>query len=124
MVVHSASEPEPFGRVIVEAMMAGRPLVATAAGGVLEIVEDQETGLLAPPKDAAAMANAITYLLQNPAVAAQVGAAARQRAAVRFTVEQHVRQVEAVYEEVLAGAVVRSVVKPVATTEATTESPK
>lgn len=124
VVVHSASEPEPFGRVIVEAMMAGRPLVATAAGGVLEIVEDQETGLLAPPKDAAAMANAITYLLQNPAVAAQVGAAARQRAAARFTVEQHVRQVEAVYEEVLAGAVVRSVVKPVATTEATTESPK
>lgn len=101
VVVHSASEPEPFGRVIVEAMMAARPLVATAAGGVLEIVEDQETGLLVPPKDAVAMANAITYLLQHPEIAATVGACARQRATTRYTVEQHVQQVTQVYEAVL-----------------------
>lgn len=101
VVVHSASEPEPFGRVIVEAMLAGRPLVATAAGGVLEIVEEGTTGLLVPPKAVPAMAKAITYLLQNRAVADRMGDCARQRAAARFTVEQHVRQVEQVYEEVL-----------------------
>ncbi len=102
LVVHSASAPEPFGRVIVEAMLAGRPIVATAAGGVLEIIEDRVTGLLVPPKDADAMAVAITSLLQQPTVAATMGATARQHAADRFTVEQHVQQVEALYAELCA----------------------
>ena len=65
IVVHSASEPEPFGRVIVEAMAAGRPVVATAAGGVLDIIEDQVTGLLVPSKNVTLMAKAIQQFLQN-----------------------------------------------------------
>jgi glycosyltransferase involved in cell wall biosynthesis len=101
VVVHSASEPEPFGRVIVEAMAAGRPVVATAAGGVLDIIEDQDTGLLVPPKNAALMAQAIQHLLQNRELARAIGQRARQQVRERFSVEQHVTAVQQIYQQVL-----------------------
>jgi len=101
VVVHSASEPEPFGRVIVEAMAAGRPVVATAAGGVLDIVEDQVTGLLVPPKNAALMAGAIQWLLQNRDQAKTIGQRAQQRARERFSVEQHVSAIQRIYQKIL-----------------------
>ena len=53
-----ASEKEPFGRVLIEAMACGKPVVATNAGGVPEIAEDGKTGILVPPKDSRAMAAA------------------------------------------------------------------
>jgi glycosyltransferase involved in cell wall biosynthesis len=102
VVVHSASEPEPFGRVIVEAMAAGRPVVATAAGGVLDIVEDQVTGLLVPPKNAALMAKAIQQLLENPEQAGKLGQRAQQHAKERFSVKRHVTAVQRVYQKILA----------------------
>ena len=101
LIVHSASEPEPFGRVVVEAMLAARPVVATAAGGVLDIVEDRVTGLTVPPKDAPAMAGAIQYLLQNPATARTMGQRAQEAARTRFSVEQHVAGVHNLYTKVL-----------------------
>jgi glycosyltransferase involved in cell wall biosynthesis len=101
LIVHSASEPEPFGRVIVEAMLAGRPVVATAAGGVLDIIEDKATGLTVPPKDVAAMTGAIQYLLQHPADAAAMGQRAQQEAGKRFSVEQHARSVQCLYQQIL-----------------------
>jgi len=101
IVVHSASEPEPFGRTIVEAMAAGRPVVATAAGGVLDIVEDQVTGLLVPPKDAGLMAKAIQHLLQDQEQARLIGRRARQRARERFSVEQHVTAIQHIYRQIL-----------------------
>jgi glycosyltransferase involved in cell wall biosynthesis len=102
IVVHSSSEPEPFGRVIVEAMAAGRPVVATAAGGVLDIIEDQVTGLLVPPKNATLMAKAIQQLLQNRDQAEMIGQRAQQKAQRRFSVEQHVKAVERVYQKTLS----------------------
>jgi glycosyltransferase involved in cell wall biosynthesis len=102
IMVHSASEPEPFGRVVVEAMLAGRPVVATAAGGVLDIVEDQVTGLLVPPKNATLMAQAIKQLLQNREQARIMGQRAQQSARERFSVEQHVTAVQRVYQKILA----------------------
>ena len=102
IVVHSSSEPEPFGRVVVEALLAGRPVVATAAGGVLDIVEDQVTGLLVPPKNAALMAKAIQQLLQNREQARIIGQRAQQRAKERFSVKQHVTAVQRIYHEILA----------------------
>jgi glycosyltransferase involved in cell wall biosynthesis len=101
LVVHSASEPEPFGRVVVEAMLAARPVVATAAGGVLDIVEDQVTGLTVPPKDAGAMAGAIEFLLQNPVLANRMGQRAEETARTRFSVEQHVAHVQSLYASLL-----------------------
>ena len=101
IVVHSASKPEPFGRVVVEAMLAGRPVIATAAGGVLDIIEDQVTGLLVPPKNAALMAQAIQQILQNPEQAKMMGQRAQQNARERFSVKQHVTAVQHNYERIL-----------------------
>jgi glycosyltransferase involved in cell wall biosynthesis len=100
--VHSSSEPEPFGRVIVEAMAAGRPVVATAAGGVLDIIEDQVTGLLVPPKNATLMAKAIQQLFQNRDQAEMIGQRAQQEAKRRFSVEQHVKAVQRIYQKILS----------------------
>ncbi len=102
VVVHSASEPEPFGRVVVEAMAAGRPVVATAAGGVLDIVEDRVTGLLVPPKSPSTMADAIRHLLQNRERGQQMGQRAQRQAKSRFSAQQHVTTMQQIYERVLA----------------------
>ncbi len=71
---------ESFGNVCIEAQAVGLAVVASAAGGVPEIVADGETGLLVPPSDANAFQNALTKLIQNPAYRRAMGAAARQRA--------------------------------------------
>jgi glycosyltransferase involved in cell wall biosynthesis len=101
IVVHSSSEPEPFGRVIVEAMLAGKPVIATAAGGPLDIIEDQVTGLLAPIKDSAAMARALGQLLENKAEARAMGQRARESAQRRFSIKQHIAAIQGLYEEIL-----------------------
>jgi glycosyltransferase involved in cell wall biosynthesis len=81
VVVHASEEPEPFGLVLVEAMALGKPLVATAAGGPLEIVEAGSSGLLVPPGDPEALAFAVARLLEDPALRARLGEAAARRAA-------------------------------------------
>lgn len=101
VVVHSASRPEPFGRVIVEGMAAGRPVVATRGGGVVEIIEDRINGMLVPLDDVEAIAKAIGYLLHNPEQARRIGERAKQDARQRFSVERHVRTIEQIYSSVL-----------------------
>ena len=101
IVVHSASEPEPFGRVIVEAMASGRPVIATAAGGVLDIVEDERNGLLVPPRDAASMAEAILRLLVDRGQADRIGQQAQRCARERFSVDRHVTAIQQVYQRIL-----------------------
>jgi glycosyltransferase involved in cell wall biosynthesis len=86
-VVHSSVYPEPFGRVVVEGMLAGRPVIAAAAGGVPEIVTDGETGLLVAPGDSGALASAIARLIDDPAAASAMAARGRVRARDAFTVE-------------------------------------
>ena len=102
VVVLSSSAPEPFGRVVIEGMAAGKPVVATAAGGVPEIITDGVDGLLVPAKDSKAMARAITWLLSNPECAKKMGAAARQRVVQDFTVTLHVAKIQSVYDAILA----------------------
>jgi hypothetical protein len=72
VVVHASVLAEPFGRVLVEAMLAGRPVVATRAGGVPEVVTDGETGVLVPPGDARALTEALDALRRDPARIAQL----------------------------------------------------
>lgn len=92
---------EPFGRVIIEAMATARPVVATASGGVPEIVEEGRTGLLVPPGQAEPLADAIVRVLMNEATARAMGEAGRRRALERFDVRRVAQQVQEVYEAIL-----------------------
>ena len=76
---------EPFGRVVVEGMAAGRPVIATSVGGPAQTITDGLDGLLAPPKDPQAWAAAINRLLDDPQLARRIGENARA-AAERFSV--------------------------------------
>jgi glycosyltransferase involved in cell wall biosynthesis len=101
VVVHASVTPEPFGRILIEAMALGKPLVASAAGGVLEIVEDGRSGLLVPPGDAVALAAALRRLLSDPALREATGAAGRKRAYDHFSVEPFAHAIQEVYDQVL-----------------------
>ena len=101
VLVHSSSEPEPFGRVIIEGMAVGLPVVATRAGAVPEIIEDGVSGILVSPRDPNAMAEAVISLLRDPQRVSNMGKAARRRVEELFTVRQYVAGVEQVYQQVL-----------------------
>jgi glycosyltransferase involved in cell wall biosynthesis len=83
---------------LVEAMAAGKPAVATRVGGIPEVVVDGETGVLVEPRDAPAMAQALTRLLEDDALRQRMGAAARTRARERFTSDRMVREIAELYE--------------------------
>jgi glycosyltransferase involved in cell wall biosynthesis len=87
VVLHTAEAPEPFGRVILEGMLAGKPVVATRAGGAVEIVEDGVTGVLVSPGDVSGFVSAVGGLLANPARRATFGMAAFERASREFTLK-------------------------------------
>jgi glycosyltransferase involved in cell wall biosynthesis len=96
-----ASLEETFGFVLTEAMAASKPVVATNVGGIPEVVEDGKTGILVPPKNPAALANAIIKLLKNPGLRKQMGEAGRKRAEEYFTMEKMVKEYEDVYDEII-----------------------
>ena len=87
---------EAFGLTVVEAMAAGAPLVASAIGGIPELIRPGETGLLVPPGDAAALAGAIRSLLDDAALRARLSARGREEAARRFSVERAAEEISAV----------------------------
>ncbi len=93
---------EPFGRALVEAMATAKPVVGIRSGGVPEVVSDGESGLLVEPGDTAELANAIVRLLAEPALARDLGEAAWRRANRHFAVSRVAREVEEVYEDLLA----------------------
>ncbi len=84
VVVAPSLWEEPFGIAAVEAMAAGRPVIASKLGGLAEIVSDGETGSLIPPGDARALADALQAYSQDRALVAEHGLAARQRANALF----------------------------------------
>jgi len=100
VVVHASTEPEPFGRVIVEGMLAGRPVVATRAGGAAEIVRHRQTGLLTPPGDADALVDALDWIVSNPERADRLAEAGRQYALDRFSVDTMMTQISDVIRDV------------------------
>ena len=93
-IVHASILPEPFGRVVVEGMLAGRPVVATRAGGVPEILTDGDTGLLVPPNNPAALALALRQLHENPALAREIAERGQRHAQQHFTVQAMVSGVK------------------------------
>jgi glycosyltransferase involved in cell wall biosynthesis len=72
IVVHTSTEPEPFGRVIVEGQLAQKPVIASAAGGALELIEDGVSGYLFPPGDITALSEKINQLISDRSLATQI----------------------------------------------------
>ena len=104
VLVHPSSA-DAFPTALLEAMAAGVPVVATAVGGIPEIVEDGETGtLLAPPPEPGAFAAALEALLADPERRARMGARGRERWEERFSAERWAQRLRAVYEQALAEA--------------------
>jgi glycosyltransferase involved in cell wall biosynthesis len=92
---------EGLGSIVLDAFAAGVPVAATAGGGLPELVLPDENGLLVPVGDAAALANAINRLLEDHALATELGVKARQRVESEFSVARMVDQYQAVYKEIL-----------------------
>ncbi len=92
-VVCQKSLAEGFGLTVVEAMWKGRPVVASAVGGIRDQIEDGRTGVLVPdPADLAAFGSLVREVLDDPARAARIGAAAADRASTEFLPDRHLRQ--------------------------------
>ena len=87
IIAHTSTEPEPFGRVIVEGQLAKRPVIATAAGGAIELIEDGVTGRLVPPGDVEALAQTIEELLTDHALAINLGKQGYEQAKTKFALE-------------------------------------
>ena len=95
------SEKEGLPRVIIEAMLMGKPVIASDITGPSELVVDGETGFLVPVGRTYAIANAILMLIRNPALREQMGERAKERVTRDFPVEKYVNDVENVFAEVL-----------------------
>ena len=87
IIVHTSTEPEPFGRVIVEGQLAQKPVIASAAGGALEIVNDGINGYLFPPEDAIALRQSIQKLVSDRTLAQAIGQRGYESAKTKFSLE-------------------------------------
>ncbi|MGU7781182.1 glycosyltransferase family 4 protein [Burkholderia sp. PU8-34] len=104
VVAHTSITPEPFGRVIVEGMLARRPVVAARAGGVVEIIEHDDNGLLCEPGDAHALGEALTALQTDRALRERLVASGYVTALRRFGTKTYVEQVEKILADTARAA--------------------
>ncbi len=103
LFVHPSHE-EGFSNAVLEAMAGGKAVVACAVGGNPEAVRDGETGLLVPPGRPEALAGALERLLADPSRRDSMGDAGRRRASERFSMERMVKEMESLYDALMAGA--------------------
>lgn len=101
-VVVQPSRSEGLGLALMEACSAGKPIVASRVGGIPEVVADGVNGLLVPPEDPAALAQAIQHLMEHPATAQQFGLQARQRFERAFSIDTMLAHTLRVYQRALA----------------------
>jgi glycosyltransferase involved in cell wall biosynthesis len=97
------SRSEAFPNAVMEAMASGLPIVASEIGGIRELVENEEAGLLVPVENAPAVAEQICRLMGDPPLAERLGATARARAASRYSFDRMVAAFESIYLAELAG---------------------
>jgi glycosyltransferase involved in cell wall biosynthesis len=102
VVVLPSVAKEGLGLALIEAGFLGKPTVASAAPGIDEVVVDGETGLLAPPGDAAALASCLAQVLADPALADRLGDAGRRRVQQHFSVDAMAERTEAIYRKILS----------------------
>lgn len=101
VLVHASTAPEPFGQVIVEGMAAGLAVIATRAGGPVEIITPGVDGVLVAPGDVAELAAAMTRVVDDDALRDRLGEAAMARAR-DFSPEIIGKAVQEIYRELLA----------------------
>jgi len=107
-IVAHPSLQEGFSNAILEAMVAGRPVVAAAVGGTPEAIEDGRTGLLVPSDDSRALGDAIISLVAHPDRAREMGLAGRERAAQFFSPQRMVTSYEELYERLVEASTGKS----------------
>jgi glycosyltransferase involved in cell wall biosynthesis len=100
LVTHTSTAPEPFGRVIVEAMLCERPVIAAAAGGAVELIENEQNGWLCPPGDTQKLAELITACYRQPEHTAVIAKRAKAQALQRFDVDTINQQIKQLLEKV------------------------
>jgi len=101
IVVHASVRPEPFGRVIIEAMALGKPVIATDMGGPKEIIQNGINGILISPNDPFNLAEVIVELLKNKEKMNYISENAVKTVEKKFTLEKHVREIEKIYEALI-----------------------
>ncbi len=97
-VVCASSEPEPFGRVIIESMTMKTAVIATNAGGAPDIIENNVNGLLVPVKESQALAEAMGRFCQEDRLSARLAATAIEDVQNRFNVDKHVDDICQIYQ--------------------------
>ena len=102
VIVHASTEPEPFGRVIVEAMACGKPVITTGLGGAAEIVSLGDFSLTIDPNQPSSVGTAISKLAADPQLRDRLGSNGLSTARRSFGRERLARELPAVYEEVLS----------------------
>jgi glycosyltransferase involved in cell wall biosynthesis len=102
LIAHTSVAPEPFGRVIVEGMLCGKPVMATAAGGAIELITHDETGWLIPPGDAQQLASMINRCHHDPHKAVTIGKQAQQVATQRFHRQTMQQQIDQLLQQVMS----------------------
>jgi glycosyltransferase involved in cell wall biosynthesis len=95
------SRSEGFGRVNLEAMAMGKPVISTNVGGIPEVVIDGVTGILVPPGNSNVISRAIVKLLDDPHMREIMGREGRKRVEERFTLQGHVQRIQEIYRDVL-----------------------
>ena len=101
LLIHSSKLPEPFGRVIIEGMALGKPVIATAMGGPLEIIRNYETGILVPPNDPKRLSKEACHLLRNRQLRGNIGMRAREEVSDKYSAEKGAKLAERVYRKIL-----------------------
>lgn len=101
VIVHASIRPEPFGMVLIEGMAMGKPVVATKAGGPLDIVDNGESGFLVDIGDSVEMGRKIVHLLKNPDLSKKMGNNASERVMKYFCKERYAKEIEDIYRNLI-----------------------
>lgn len=96
-----ASFFEGLGRVLLEAMVLAKPVIASKVGGIVDVVDDEKTGILVPPHDVPALTKALIRLLSDASLRKKMGKAGRKKIDIKFTAASMVDDIRKVYEELL-----------------------
>lgn len=101
VIVHASTLPEPFGRVILEAMACKKPIIGSRAGAVQEIIEEEQSGLTFPPGDSESLAEALLKVLSDREWMRYLGENGYKRLVDKFHIDRNIEQTQSLYDRIL-----------------------